>query len=120
MSQLRTQQQFVGRIQRLAAMLYRDEQSSTLTVLLKELRNAVQARREGAPYDEAEGFAWRRAEWRVREGLVDPSRLDDALGLLRSIVRLGMRIFERIAWHPAETAAMVAMLRDQAGVEVWL
>jgi hypothetical protein len=114
------QQQFVGRLQRLAAMLYPHEASSTLSVLLKELRNAVQARREGVPYDEAEGFAWRRAEWRVRWGVVDASRVAEALRLLATIVRLGMPVFERIAWHAEETAAMVAMLRDQAGVEVWL
>ncbi len=46
-------------------LLYRHERSSTIGVLLTELRRAIQSRREGAPYDEAEGFAWRRAEWRV-------------------------------------------------------
>jgi hypothetical protein len=101
-------------------MLYRHERSSTISVLLKELRNAVQARREGAAYDEAEGFAWRRAEWRVRDGLVDPSQKDAALELLRMIVRLGMSVFEEIIWRRAETAALAAMLLDQADIDVWL
>jgi hypothetical protein len=101
-------------------MLYRDEMSSTLTVLLKELRNAVQARREGAAYDEAEGYAWARAEWRVRWGVVDPAHVKEALALLETIVRLGMAIFDEIAWHADETVAMAAMLRDQTGVQVWL
>ena len=68
MDQRRKQQLFIFLLQRLAAKLYRHERSSTLTVLLKELRNAVQARREGVAYNEAEGFAWHRAEWRVRLG----------------------------------------------------
>jgi hypothetical protein len=101
-------------------MLYRHERSSTISVLVKELRNAVQARREGAAYDEAEGFAWRRAEWRVRDGLVDPSQLDAALELLRMIVRLGMSLFEKITRHRAETAALVVMLRNRTGIDVWL
>ena len=49
MNQLRPQQQFSGRLQRLASMLYRHERSSTLTVLRNEIRRAVQARNEGVP-----------------------------------------------------------------------
>lgn len=114
------QQIFLDNLQDLAAMLHPCEVSCTIQVLLKDLRRAVQARREGAAYDEAEGYAWARAEWRVRYGLVDPSQMEEALRLLETIVRLGMPVFERIIWHAEETAAMVAMLRDQAGVEVWL
>ena len=46
--------------------------------------------------------------------------MEDALLLLRTIVSLGMPVFERIGWDQDETAALVAALRDQAGIEVWL
>jgi hypothetical protein len=64
------QQRLVNCLERLAAMLYPVEAADILGVLLNELRNAVQARREGIPYEEAKGYAWRRAEWRVRLALL--------------------------------------------------
>ncbi len=114
------QQIFVDYLQRLAAMLYRHEAACIIQVLLRELRNAVQARREGAPYDEAEGHVWRRAEWRVRYGVVYPGQAEDALLLLRDIVSLGMPVFERIGWDQDKTAELVAALHNQAGLEIWL
>lgn len=114
------QQIFVDYLRRLAALLHPVEASCTIQVLLKDLRRAVQGRREGAPYDEAEGHVWRRAEWRVRYGVVYPGQADDALLLLRDIVSLGMSVFERIGWDQDKTAELVAALHDQAGLEVWL
>jgi len=100
-------------------MLYRDERSSTVSVILKELRNAVQARSEGAGYDDAEGFAWRRAEWRVRYGLVDPSHKDRALQILSATVKLGMSIFADIAGQRDKAAALANMVQAQTGITVW-
>jgi hypothetical protein len=68
------------------------EAADVIGVLLNELRNAVQARREGLGFDDAEGFAWRRAEWRVRYGVVDPAQAEEALRLLRSVLTLGMAL----------------------------
>jgi len=118
--QLRAQQQFTDHVQQLATMLCPLEGPCAINVLLKDLRRAVQARREGYGYGDAEGHAWHRAEWRVRYGVVDPAQVEDALLLLRTIVSLGMPVFERIGWDQDETAALVAALRDQAGIEVWL
>ena len=120
MDQHRKQQLFSFLLQRLAAKLCPIERSCTVSVLLKDIRRAVQAHREGALYDEAEGFAWHRAEWRVRYGVVNPAQVDEALLLLRNVVSLGMPVFERIIWQADETAAMAVMLRDQTGIEVWL
>jgi hypothetical protein len=114
------QQIFLDYLQRLAALLHPVEADCIIQVLLKDLRRAVQARREGYGYDDAEGHAWHRAEWRVRYGVVDPAQVEDALVLLRNIVSLGMSVFERIGWDQDETAALVAELRDQADIEVWL
>ena len=113
------QQIFLRLLQDLAAMLHPCEASRTIQVLLKDLRRAVQARRDGAAYEETEGFAWRRAEWRGRWGVVDSAQAEDAL-LLRDVVSLGMPVFERIGWDADETAALVVMVRAHTGIEVWL
>ena len=73
-------------------MLHPCEAACIIQVLLKDLCRAVQARREGADYEDAEGFAWHRAEWRVRYGAVDPAQAEDAPGLLKSMVTLGMAL----------------------------
>ncbi len=114
------QQIFLDYLQRLAALLHPVEADCIIQVLLKDLRRAVQARRDGYGYDDAEGHAWHRAEWRVRYGVVHPAQVDEALELLATIVRLGMPVFERIGWDQDEAAALVAELRDQTGIEVWL
>jgi hypothetical protein len=59
-------------------------------VLLHDLQQAAQAGSEGADYEDAEDFAWHRAEWRVRDGVVDPEQTEEALRLLRSIIQIGM------------------------------
>ena len=66
------QQIFIDYLQRLAATLHPMEAPDIINVLLKDLRRAVQARKENAHYEDAEGFVWRRAEWRVRYGVIDP------------------------------------------------
>lgn len=114
------QQIFVRYLRDLAAMLHPCEASCIINVLLKDLRRAVQARREGADYEDGEGFAWRRAEWRVRYGVVDPAQVNDALELLANLVRRGMSVFERIGWDRDATAALVSMVRAFTGIEVWL
>ena len=85
-------EQYQDNLRRPATMLYPHESPSTLSVLRKEKHGAVQAREDGAPYEEAEGFAWRRSEWRVRYGLVDPSQIEEALLLLAAIIPLGMAL----------------------------
>ena len=48
-------------------------------------------REAGACYEDSEGLVWRRAEWRIREGVVDRELIEDALRLLQAIIALGMR-----------------------------
>ena len=43
-------------------------------------------------YDEAEGFVRRRAEWRIRYGLVDQSNLWEAMDLPHAIIPHGMAL----------------------------
>lgn len=66
--------------------------SHVLRVLLHDLRRAIVFRKGGACYDDAEGMAWTRAEWRIREGIVDVDQTEDALRLLRAIIGLGMEL----------------------------
>ncbi len=83
---------FLRNLQQLAAMLHPLEAESTLRVLLHDLRRAVMFRETGACYDDAEGMVWARAEWRIRDGLVDPDQAEEALRLLQAIVELGMEL----------------------------
>jgi hypothetical protein len=120
MDEHRNRQTFSLLLQRLTVKLCRLEGPTIIRVLLKDLRRAVQARREGYGYADAEGHAWHRAEWRVRYGVVNPAQVNDALELLATLVRLGMSVFERIGWDRDETAALVSMVRAFTGIEVWL
>ena len=61
-------------------------------MLLHDLRRAVMFREAGACYEDAEGMVWHRAEWRVRDGIVDPDQMEEALGLLQAIIELGMEL----------------------------
>jgi hypothetical protein len=113
------QEELVERLCELAMLLHRHEAACTISVLVNGIRRAVQARREGADYDDAEGFAWRRAEWRVRYGVVDASRVEDALRLLRTIILLGMELPVRLDWF-AEPAMLISMLAAQSGLDLAL
>jgi hypothetical protein len=113
------QEELVERLCELAMLLHRHEAACTISVLVNGIRRAVQARREGAAYDDAEGFAWRRAEWRVRYGVVDASRVEDALRLLRTIILLGMELPVRLDWF-AEPAMLISMLAAQSGLDLAL
>jgi hypothetical protein len=84
---------FLERLQRLAALLYQVFAPPTIRVLISAIKFAVWARKDGAPFEEAEGFAWRRAEWRVRYQLENRSRMDEALQLLGEIIAIGMELF---------------------------
>ena len=66
------------------------------------------------------GLRRERAEWRVREGLIDSSRAVEALRLLNAVIVLGLPVFQAIDWNADETAALASAIREQAGIDVWL
>ena len=103
-------------VQQLTDLLDPCEASCTIDVLLHDLQQAVQAGSEGADYEDAEDFAWHRAEWRVRDGVVDPKQTEEALRLLRSIIQIGMGLLgaaggtETPAWSrrlPSKPASLL-------------
>jgi hypothetical protein len=105
----------VRNLQQLAAMLHRGAAGCTISVLLRDLRRA--AALCGDSYDEAEGFAWRRAEWRVREGILDPDQTEEALRLVQAIIQLGMELFRNVNWRD-RNSALLSMIAAQTGVEL--
>ncbi len=113
----RTARQYIliRNLEQLAAMLYPHEASSTLHVLLHDLRRAVMFRQAGACYEDAEGMVWARAEWRIRDGIVDREQIDEALGLLQISIELGMELLRNIDWRQDR---LVSMIAEQTGVDL--
>lgn len=109
------QHMFVRSLQYLAAMLWQHEAESTLHVLLHDLRRAVMFREAGAVYEDAEGMVRARAEWRIRQGIVDADQIEEALGLLRTIIELGMELLAGIDWRHSR---LVSMIAEQTGVDL--
>jgi hypothetical protein len=72
----------------------------------------------GRRQQDAEDFAWHRAEWRVRDGLVDPEQTDEALRLLGSIIRLGMELLGRS--RRSRNSSMVSTIAEQTRVALGL
>ena len=60
-------------------------------------------------------MAWRRAEWRIRDGIVDPDQFEEALRLLQAIIAVGMELFHQIDWRHSR---LVAMIRAQTGFDL--
>jgi len=104
-------------LQQLAAMLHHYDAEPVLRVLLRDLRRAIMFRRSGACYEDAEGMVWHRAEWRVRDGIVDPSQIDEALRLVRAIIELGMELLPGIDCR-ATDSPLVSMIRAQTGLDL--
>jgi hypothetical protein len=88
----------VRNLQQLSALLHPHEAESTLYVLLHDLRRAIMFRQSGACHDDAEGMVWARAEWRIREGIVDADQTEESLRLIRFIILCHRRRHRRI-WH---------------------
>jgi hypothetical protein len=86
---------FEQQVQQLTDLLDPCEACCTIDVLLRDVQQAVQAGSEGADYEDAEDFAWHRAEWRVRDGVVDPEQTEEALRLLRAIIQIGTGLLGR-------------------------
>ncbi len=105
----------IRNLQQLAAMLRPHAAESTISVLLRDLRRA--AALCGDTDDEAEDFVRGRAEWRVRDGIVDPSQIDDALRLVGTIIQLGMELFQNTDWRAADST-LVSMIAEQTGVDL--
>jgi uncharacterized protein (DUF779 family) len=106
---------FVRNLRQLAAMLPQHEARHLLHVLLHDLRRAVMFREAGACYEDAEGMVWPRAEWRIRQGIVDRDQIEDALGLLQAIIQVGMDLFRGINWRHAR---LVSMIAAETGVDL--
>ena len=102
-------------LQQLAAMLHPYDAESILHVLLHDLRRAVMFREGGACYEDAEGMVWARAKWRIEEGIIDRDQTEEALGLVRSIIELGMDVLRNIDWRHSR---LVSMIADQTGVDL--
>jgi hypothetical protein len=98
-------------------MLHRGAAECTISVLLRDLRRAAALCGDSYPYDEAEGFAWRRAEWRVRDGIVHPDQTEEALRLVQTIIQLGMELFRNVNWRD-HNSALLSMIAAQTGVEL--
>ena len=105
------EQLFIEHLERLAAMLHPIDAESTISVLLKDIR-----RFEGIGED-GEGFAWRRAEWRVRDGVVDRSQTEAALGIVQFIIPLGTELFREIDWHD-RSSALLSIIAESTGVDL--
>ncbi len=86
------QQIFLDRLRDLAAMLRPGEVESTISVLLKDLRRAVDLDQTGADYDDTAGFVWHRAKLRVQDGMINPEQTEEALRLVRTIIEVGMNL----------------------------
>lgn len=107
----------VRNLQQLAAMLHPHDAESVLHVLLHDLRRAVMFREAGACYEDAEGMVWHRAEWRIRDGLVDLDLTEDALRLLQAIIQLGMELFRNVNRRD-HNSALPSMIAAQTGVDL--
>ena len=64
-----------------------------------------------------EGVAWRRAEWRVRDGIVDRPQTEEALRIVQLIIRLGTELFRDINWHDRDSA-LLSMIAESTGVDL--
>ena len=102
-------------LQQLAAMLHPYDADPILRVLLRDLRRGTMFRGDDAAYEDAGDFAWRRAEWRVRDSLVDADQTEEALGLLRTIIALGMELLRDIDWRHSR---LVSMIAEQTGIDL--
>ncbi|MEI8372735.1 MAG: hypothetical protein WCJ35_07865 [Planctomycetota bacterium] len=105
----------IRNLQQLAAMLHHSEAECTLRVLLRDLQRAVMFHKAGACYDDTEGMVWHRAEWRIRDGLVDADQMEEALGLLQAIIGLGMDLLRNIDWRHSR---LVSMIAERVGVDL--
>ena len=110
---------FLRNLQQLGAMFHPLEAQSILHVLLNDLRRAVMFRESGAAYEDAEGMAWARAQWRVRDGVIDRDQTEDALRLVQIIIRLGTELFRDVDWHSANSR-LISMIAVQTGVDLGL
>ena len=72
-------------------------------------------REAGACYEDAEGMVWAHAEWRVRDGIVDPDQTEEALWLLQATVGLGMELLRGVDWRRAR---LVSMITEGTGIEL--
>ena len=108
---------FLRNLQQLAAMLRSGEAEATISVLLKDLRRATMFRQYDAAYDEAGSFAWHRAKWRVRDGIVDTDQTEEALRLVQAIIELGMQLLRNIDWRDGNSR-LVSMIAEQTGVDL--
>lgn len=104
-------------LQQLAAMLYPHDAESTLHVLLHDLRRATMFRQDNAAYEEAGRFAWRRAKWRVEDGVVDRDQTEEALRLVRAIIEVGMQLLRNIDWRDGNSG-LVSMIAEHTGVDL--
>ena len=98
-------------------MLHPYEASDILHVLLHDLRTATIFREDDAAYADAGDFAWRRAEWRIRDGIADATQTDDALRILRCIIELGMQLCRGIDWRN-RNSPLLSMIASQTGVDL--
>ena len=95
MNPLPQPQQFLSDLQRLASLLFDHEDdgtSPTLRTLLYEICRAAAMIRGGCSPRACEDFAMRRLEWRVQYDLKDDSTLDQAMGLLQTIIQQGIEL----------------------------
>ena len=72
-------------------------------------------RKDGACYEDAEGMVWHRAEWRIRDGIVDREQIEEALWLLQAIIELGMELLRNI---DSRHSRLVSMIAEQTGVDL--
>ncbi len=120
MNPLPQPQQFLSDLQRLAALLFDNEDdgtSPTLRTLLNEIQRAAAMIQGGCSSRACHDFALRRLEWRVQYDLVDDSTIDQAMRLLRDAVVRGIELLRPIDWRTPDSG-LVSMIAVQTGVDL--
>jgi hypothetical protein len=73
--------------------------------------------RQVPAYEDDEGTVWHRAKWRIRESIIDPDLMEDALRLLQAIIQISMDLSRNIDSRYGNSA-LPSMIGSQTGVDL--